>query len=74
MEREANFFGADLLIDDDAVLDLVHSHDADFFNVSKALCVPCEFFAFKLYSMVERGFPMRMPVGLNSAFLASKRR
>lgn len=74
MEREANFFGADLLIPDDEVLDLVHSSDADFFNVAKTLCVPCEFFAFKLYSMVERGFSMQMPIGLNSTFLSSKRR
>lgn len=74
IEREANFFGADLLIDDEAVLDLVHSQGANFFDVASSLQVPCEFFAFKLYSMVERGYPMRMPVELNSTFLAVKRR
>ncbi len=73
-EREANFFGADLLIPDEEVLDLVHSQNANFFNVAKALNVPCEFFAFKLYSMVERGFPMRMPIDLSNDFLAGKRR
>lgn len=74
IEREANFFGADFMLDDEEVLDLMHSQGADFFNVAKSLLVPCEFFAFKLYSMVERGYPMRMPVELNSTFLAAKRR
>lgn len=72
-EREANFFGADLLIEDNDVLDLIHSGNSNFFNVAKALNVPCEFLAFKLYSMVERGLPMHVPVDLDSGFLASKR-
>lgn len=73
MEREANLYGADLLITDEEVLDLINSYD-DFFSVAKALCVPCEFFAFKLYSMVKRGFQLRVPIDLNSGFLAEKRR
>ena len=69
LERQANFFAADFLIDDDDVLDLMHSRDADFFNVAKELCIPAPFFAFKLYSMVNRGYNMRVPVDLNSTFL-----
>lgn len=69
-EREANFFGADFLVGDEQVLDLMHSCGADFFNVAKALCVPAPFFAFKLYSMVSRGYAMRMPVDLDSGFLS----
>ena len=69
LELEANFFAADFLIDDDAVLDLMHSRDADFFQVAKELCIPAPFFAFKLYSMVNRGYNMRVPVDLNSTFL-----
>lgn len=69
-EREANFFGADFMIDDEEVLDLMHSCGANFFTVAKALYVPAPFFAFKLYSMVNRGYAMRMPVDLDSGFLA----
>ena len=69
LERQANFFAADFLIDDGDVLDLMHSRGADFFNVAKELCIPSPFFAFKLYSMVNRGYHMRMPVELDSAFL-----
>ena len=70
IEREANFFGADFMIGDEQVLDLMHSCGANFFSVAKALYVPAPFFAFKLYSMVNRGYAMRMPVDLDSGFLA----
>ena len=69
LELQANSFAADFLIDDEAVLDLMHSHDADFFNVAKELLIPAPFLSFKLYSMVNRGFNMRIPMDLNSTFL-----
>jgi Zn-dependent peptidase ImmA (M78 family) len=69
LELQANSFAADFLIDDEEVLDLMHSHDADFFNVAKELLVPAPFLSFKLYSMVNRGFNMRIPMDLNSTFL-----
>lgn len=46
------------------------SCDANFFSVASALNIPAPFFAFKLFSMVKRGFAMRLPVDLDSAFLA----
>ncbi len=70
-EREANFFAADFLIADEDVIDLMKSCDANFFNVAKELFIPAPFFAFKLYSMVERGYAMRVPVDLDSTFLAN---
>lgn len=69
LERQANFFAADFLIDDEAVLDLMHSRDADFFDAAKQLSVPAPFLSFKLYSMVNRGFSMNVPLDLNSTFL-----
>ena len=69
LERQANFFAADFLIKDDDVLDLMNSQDADFFNVARELCIPAPFFAFKLYSLVNRGYHMHVPVDLNSTFL-----
>ncbi len=70
-EREANFFSADFLISDDEVLDAMKACDANFFTVAHALYIPVPFFAFKLYSMVERGYSMKMPVELDSTFLAN---
>lgn len=69
-EREANFFSADFLISDSDVLDAMKSGEANFFTVARSLYIPDPFFAFKLYSMVERGYSMKMPVELNSTFLA----
>ena len=69
-EREANFFAADFLIDDSDVLDAMHSCGADFFSVASSLYIPAPFFAFKLYSMVERGLAVKVPVDLDSTFLA----
>lgn len=69
-EREANFFGADFMIDDEQVLELMHNCGANFFSVARELYIPAPFFAFKLYSMVNRGYAMRMPVDLDSGFLA----
>ena len=69
-EREANFFSADFLISDDEVLDAMKACDANFFTVARTLYIPEPFFAFKLYSMVERGYSMKMPVELDSTFLA----
>ena len=69
-EREANVFAADFLFSDEDVLDAMNSCGANFFTVAQALCIPEPFFAFKLYSMVERGHAMKMPVELNNTFLA----
>ena len=70
LEREANLFGADLMITDEEVEECIGSYDANFFSVASALNIPAPFFAFKLFSMVKRGFAMRLPVDLDSAFLA----
>ena len=68
-EREANFFAADFLISDNDVLNAMQECGSNFFTVARALCIPESFFAFKLYSMVERGYSMRIPVELDNAFL-----
>lgn len=68
LEREANFFAADFLISDE-----IHSCGADFFSTARTLNVPAPFFAFKLYSLVQRGNTMRMPVNLDNSFLKAER-
>lgn len=74
LEREANFVAADFLLEDDRVMDEIHSCGADFFSVSRSLSIPAPFFAFKLYSMIERGYAMRLPVDLDSRFLAANKK
>lgn len=69
LEREANLFAADFLISDRDVLDLLQEEDAEFISVAQQLSVPAPFFAFKLYSMVDRGYNMKMPTELNSRCL-----
>lgn len=69
LEREANFFAADFLMEDEDVLSLLQEGSADFVGVAKQLGVPAPFFAFKLYSMVERGYRMNTLPDLNSRCL-----
>ncbi len=70
-ERETNSFAADFLISDKDALEVIHSCGADFFSSAKELNIPAPFFAFKLYSLIQRGNKLRMPVDLDSRFLAS---
>lgn len=72
LEREANFFAADLLLDDAEVLDLIHSGNTDFFSVAKELCIPASFFAFKMYSLIRRGEHLQLPVDIDNRFLRAK--
>ena len=72
LEREANFFAADLLLDDEEVLDLIHSGNTDFFSVAKELCIPAPFFAFKMYSLIRRGEHFQLPVDIDNRFLRAK--
>ena len=69
LEREANLFAADFLIGDEETVGLIREKDADFFSVAGALRVPPPLFAFKLYSMVSRGFRVSVPMTPESAFL-----
>lgn len=69
MEREANLFAADFLIDDVDILEQVQAKNSDFFSLAKALSVPAPFLAFKLYSMVHRGHRLLMPSEPQNRFL-----
>ena len=71
-EREANFFAADFLMQDAAVSELLREEDADFFGVAQRLGVPAPFFAFKLYSMMARGYSMSQLPDLDSRCLKQR--
>lgn len=72
LEREANFFAADLLLDDAEVLDPIHSGNTDFFSVAKELCIPAPFFTFKMYSLIRRGEHRQLSVDIDNRFLRAK--
>jgi Zn-dependent peptidase ImmA (M78 family) len=67
-EREANFFLADFIVSDEDVLDAIDT-GYDYFATASALYVPAPLLAFKLYSMMRRGYDVRNPVDLDSKFL-----
>lgn len=72
LEREANIFAADFLISDEIALELIQSLEGDFFASASVLKIPPQFFAFKLYSLAQRGNDIKIPVDINSSFLKSK--
>ena len=71
IERQANLFTADFMLDDEEVMEAVRSEDEDrdFFSTAGELYVPPPLLAFKLYSMVRRGYDVRVPIDLDSKFL-----
>ena len=69
LEFEANSFLADFLISDEQVMDIISNPDRDYFSAAKELFLPPPLFAFKLYSMMHRGFNVRNPACLKSDFL-----
>jgi len=69
LENEANRFLADFLTGDEEVLDMLSSHDG-FYDLASVLYLPPPLLGFKLYSMMQRGLPVKSPVDLKSDFLA----
>ena len=69
LEYQANRFLADFLVSDEAVLGVTSNENADFYNTAGELYLPPPLLAFKLHSMVHRGFPVKNPVDLQSDFL-----
>lgn len=69
MEREANLFAVDFSICDDDFMDCVETYCGDIFKTARDLNVPVEFLTFKIYSMMQRGFKLRMPIDMDNSFL-----
>ena len=67
-EYQANLFAAEMLISDDDILSLAGS-DMDYFSMCRALSYAPDLVAFKLFSMVQRGFSLNIPQNVNSRFL-----
>ena len=69
-EYEANLFAADLLLEDQDIEDLSHNEEMDYFSLCSSLYSTPELMSFKLFSLIRRGHAYRMPLDLDSKFLA----
>ena len=68
IEREANSFLADFIVSDEDTLDVI-KNSYDYFSAARELYMPAPLLAFKLYSMMRRGYDVHNPVDLDSGFL-----
>ncbi|MBQ7502600.1 ImmA/IrrE family metallo-endopeptidase [bacterium] len=69
LERDANLFAAEYLLEDDRVLEALKSGNS-FFPAAAALCVPMELLDFKLRVMRWKGYKLaEPPISARSNFL-----
>ena len=69
MEREANLFAAELLIDDEELLEILRE-GSTFFEAAARLRVPMELLEFKLRLMRNKGYEIKeAPIRAESRFL-----
>ena len=71
LEHQANRFLADFLLSDEDILGTITQSQGDYFHTASTLEVPPALLAFKLHSMIGRGFELINPVGLESGFLGA---
>lgn len=67
-EFEANMFAAELLVDDQEVLDVLKS-GYDFFTTAKMLYIDKNLLSIKMQAMNNRGYELNVPVGYKRDFL-----
>lgn len=68
LEREANVFAAELMIDDTELFDTIQSQP-DFFAAASILNVPPELLDFKLRLLNQQGYQVQAPYIAQSDFL-----
>lgn len=68
-EYEANVFAANLLIDDEELLQRLNE-ESDFYNLCSNMNVAPELMAFKMKTFVKKGLRINIPVSFKSDFLA----
>lgn len=68
-EKEANLFAAELILDDESVLDAMNQ-DVTFFGAAASLCIPVELLDFKFRLLKWKGYMLREPpIEARSTFL-----
>ena len=68
-EYEANLFAAELLIDDDELLELLNQEDKSFFEMASELYVPAGLLDFKFRVLKNKGYHIDAPYIVNGDFL-----
>lgn len=70
-EIEANQFAAELLLDDDEILEEIQESGYTFYQIASIHKVPCELLAYKLMMLEEKGYDVPpIPEYPSSNFLA----
>jgi Zn-dependent peptidase ImmA (M78 family) len=71
-ENEANYFGAELLITDDELLDLLSCDDRTFLSIANEIYVPEKLLPYKLDMLKHKGYDIQAQYEINSDFLKGK--
>jgi Zn-dependent peptidase ImmA (M78 family) len=71
IEYEANIFAAELLIDDNELLELLNDDNKSFFDVASELYVPAALLDFKFRVLKHKGYRIEAPYIANGDFLKS---
>jgi len=69
IEYEANIFAAELLIDDDELLDILNDENASFFSAARELYVPAALLDFKFRVLKHKGYRIEAPYYAHGDFL-----
>ena len=68
-EYEANIFAAEVLIEDDELLELLNDKDKSFFGVARELYVPAALLDFKFRVLKHKGYRIDAPFIAHGGFL-----
>jgi len=71
-EYEANIFAAELLIDDEELLELLNDDDKSFFGVARELGVPAALLDFKFRVLKHKGYRIEAPYIAHGDFLKNE--
>jgi len=68
-EYEANLFAAELLINDEELLEMLNDEDISFFGVAKQLYIPADLLDFKFRVLKHKGYRINAPYIANGDFM-----
>lgn len=71
-EVEANVFSAEMLLDDEDVLDCLFNREMTFFDAARSFAVPDEILYFKCKILQARGYEINIPISAAGNFMKGK--
>lgn len=71
-EYEANIFAAELLIDDNELLELLNDNNKSFFDVARELYIPADLLDFKFRVLKHKGYRIEAPYLAQGDFLKNE--